>query len=291
MSRLLLLLLLITLSVNSQQRNQLQFFQTDWGRNVSWDAYCEKTKASGYDGIETWFPRKTEDRLALDNALKKHDLQVIYLAGADKTVDFETSLERYTQDLLMIVPFDPVAINSHTGSDFFTFEQNRAFIDAANTISKKNNIPIYHETHRSRFSFNLPDTEQYLKAIPDLKLTLDISHWMVVHESLLGDQDKNLEIVIDRTHHIHARVGHQEGPQVNDPQAPEWRNALNRHLDTWEKVIRKQWAENDRPLTITTEFGPPTYMPTLPYTQVPVTDQWKANVFIMEALKQRMGVK
>ncbi len=288
---LLLVILLTTLSSHSQQKNQIKFFQTDWGRNVSWDAFCEKTKAAGYDGIETWFPKKIEDRLALDKALEKYDLKVIYLAGADRNVDFETSLRRYTEDLMSIVSSAPVAINCHTGSDFFTFEQNKAFIDAANRISKENDIPIYHETHRSRFSFNLPDTEQYLKAIADLKLTLDISHWMVVHESLLEDQNKNLEEVIDRTHHIHARVGHQEGPQVNDPEAPEWQSTLNRHLDIWEKVIRKRWSENDKTFTITTEFGPPNYMPTLPYTQVPVADQWKANVFIMEALKKRMGVK
>ncbi|WP_373518647.1 sugar phosphate isomerase/epimerase family protein [Pricia sp.] len=288
---LLLGILLTSLPSYSQQKNQLQFFQTDWGRNVSWDAFCEKAKASGYDGIETWFPKKLVHRLAFDKALEKYDLKVIYLAGADKSVDFETSLRRYTEELMRIVASAPVAINCHTGGDFFTFEQNKAFIDTANKIAKENDIPIYHETHRSRFSFNLPDTEQYLKALPDLKLTLDISHWMVVHESLLEGQDENLGIVIDRTHHIHARVGHQEGPQVNDPAAPEWQNALNRHLDIWEKVIRKRWSENDEPFTITTEFGPPNYMPTLPYTQIPVTDQWKANIFIMEALKERMGVK
>ncbi len=287
----LVIILLTAFTSRSQQEHKLQFFQTDWGRSVSWDAFCERTKASGYDGIETWYPKELQSQLALHKALEKYDLKVIFLAGTDKTLDFETSLRRYTENLMSIASFAPVAINCHTGSDFFTFEQNKAFIDAANKIAKENGIPVYHETHRGRFSFNLPDTQTYLKAIPDLQLNLDISHWMVVHESLLENQDKNLELVIDRTHHIHARIGHAEGPQVNDPEAPEWQIALDRHLDIWEKVIRKRWAENDRPFTITTEFGPPAYMPTLPYTQVPVADQWKANVFIMQALKERMGVQ
>ncbi len=282
------MLLLSTLSSHSQQKNQLQFFQTDWGRNVSWDAFCEKTKAAGYDGIETWFPNNPENQKELKSALDKYGLTVGFLHGTDKSLPLEQGLKTYIENFMKIIAWKPVYINCHTGSDFFTFEQNKAFIDAANKIAKENGIPIYHETHRSRFSFNLPDTNRYLKAISDLKLTLDISHWMVVHESLLESQDKNLEEVIDRTYHIHARVGHAEGPQVNDPQAPEWQNALKRHLDIWETVIRKRWSENDRPFTITTEFGPPTYMQTLPYTQVPVTDQWKANVFIMEALKERM---
>ncbi|MCK5442661.1 MAG: sugar phosphate isomerase/epimerase, partial [Maribacter sp.] len=97
--------------------------------------------------------------------------------------------------------------------------------------------------------------------------------------------------VLNRSQHIHARVGFAEGPQVNDPEAPEWQKALNRHLDIWEKVIRKKWTESNRPFTITSEFGPPNYMPTLPYTRLPVADQWKANVFIMKALKERMNIE
>lgn len=286
----LLILLLTTLTSHSQQKNRLQFFQTDWGRNISWDAFCERTKASGYDGIETWFPKNPEEEKELKAALEKYGLAVGFLNGTDKSLPFDESLKAYTENFKKILAWKPVYINCHTGSDFFTFEQNKAFIDTATKISKEINIPIYHETHRGRFSFNLPDTEDYLKAIPDLKLNLDISHWMVVHESLLENQDIPLEVVIGRTHHIHARVGHAEGPQVNDPEAPEWQKALNRHLDIWEKVIRKRWQESDRPFTITSEFGPPAYMPTLPFTQVPVADQWKANVFIMGALKERLGI-
>lgn len=285
---ILLILLFIALPSNSQQKKQLQFFQTDWGRHLSWDAFCEKTKASDYDGIETWFPNDPKDQKELNAALEKHGLVVGFLNGTDTSIPFEESLKKYTENFKRIIAWKPVYINCHTGSDFYTFEQNRALIDAANRISKEHNIPIYHETHRGRFSFNLRDTEDYLKAIPELKLNLDISHWMVVHESLLENEDKRLSEVIDRTFHIHARVGHAEGPQVNDPEAPEWQKSLKRHLDIWEKTIRKRWNENDRPFTITTEFGPPAYMPTLPYTQVPVADQWKANVFIMEALKDRM---
>ncbi len=65
-------------------------------------------------------------------------------------------------------------------------------------------------------------TKQYIEKYPELKLTLDISHWCNVHESLLQDQQDTVNKALDRTEHIHARIGHQEGPQVNDPRAPEW---------------------------------------------------------------------
>ena len=279
-----------TLLGMAQSTKKVLFFQTDWGRSVSWDAFCERTKASGYDGLETWFPNNEKDQKELKAALEKYDLLVGFLNGTNKSIPFEESLAAYTNNFEKIAAWKPAYINCHTGNDFYSFEENQAFIDAANKAAKKYGVPVYHETHRGRFSFNLVDTKKYLKSIPELKLNLDISHWMVVHESLLTAQEDKLEEVMERTHHIHARVGHAEGPQVNDPQAPEWRKAVDRHLDIWEKIIRNKWKSQDT-FTVTTEFGPPDYMPTLPYSHLPVTDQWKANVYMMQALKQRLNLE
>ncbi len=284
-----ILISLVTLTSFSQQQ-KIEFFQTDWGRQVSWDAFCEKTKASGYDGLETWFPRDEKNQSELKSALEKYDLKVGFLNGTDKSMPFEESLKAYTEHFTTLLSWNPAYINCHTGNDFYTFSQNKAFIDAANKVEKEHDIPIYHETHRGRFSYNLPDTKKYIEAIPDLKMTLDISHWMVVHESLLENQEEELAAVLDRSYHIHARVGYAEGPQVNDPEAPEWRKAVDRHMNIWEKVIRQKWKTQEV-YTITTEFGPADYMPTLPYTRVPVADQWKANVYMMKAIKERLNIE
>jgi sugar phosphate isomerase/epimerase len=285
------LLLLFFLGTGAQETQKLRFYQTNWGNELSWDAFCGRTKASGYDGIEVWLPNDPESQEQLKNALEKYGLRIGFLNGTDKSIPFDQSLEAYTAHLKKLIAWKPDYINCHTGSDFFSFEENRAFIAAADRLAAESGIPIYHETHRGRFSYTLPQTLAYLEAITDLKLNLDISHWMVVHESLLEGKEDVLKTVIDRSHHIHARVGHAEGPQVNDPEAPEWKRALGRHLDIWEQVIRKQWSASERAFTITTEFGPADYMPTLPYTRLPVADQWKANLFIMKALKERLDVE
>lgn len=290
--RILLLVVctLFSISSFSQQTEKLEFYNTDWGRQISWDAFCEKTKAAGYDGLETWFPSDEKSRQELKAALEKYGLKVGFLNGTNKSLPYEESLKSYSEHFKTLIAWKPAYINCHTGNDFYSFEQNKAFIEAANKIAKENNIPIYHETHRGRFSYNLPDTKKYIQAIPDLKMTLDISHWMVVHESLLQNQDNELAEVLDRSYHIHARVGHAEGPQVNDPEAPEWKKAVDRHLDIWEKVIRQKWKTNST-YTITAEFGPADYMPTLPYTRVPVADQWKANLYMMKTLKERLNIE
>lgn len=289
----LLTLLFFPVYIQSQTQmaqERVLFFQTNWGNTLSWDLFCERTKASGYDGIEIWLPSGGEEQEQLRTALKKHGLLVAFLNGTDKSIPFEQSLRKYTDNLKVLLSWKPAFINCHTGSEFYSLEQNKAFIDSANHLGLKRNIPVYHETHRGRFSFSLSGTKEYVKSIPALKLNLDISHWMVVHESLLEDKDAALAEILDRTQHIHARIGHAEGPQVNDPEAPEWREALNRHLGIWEKVIRQKWRDNQKVFTITTEFGPPHYQPTVPYTQMPLSDQWKANVFMMKVIKERLGL-
>lgn len=285
--KMLILMLLFTQSVWTQ--NELLFFQTNWGFEGSWEAFFLKTKSSGYDGVEVWLPKNARVQQEVSKGLKKHQLKVIYLCGTNKSLSFKESLLAYENDLKRAIVQKPYAINSHTGSDFFSFEQNMKFLKLANDLSNKYNIPIHHETHRGRFSYALPETKRYLNSDSAFRLTLDISHWMVVHESLLAQQQQLLDEVTERTDHIHARVGFEEGPQVNNPQAPEWDKALNRHLSIWESIILSHW-KTGKPMTITTEFGPPNYLPTAPFTQKPLSDQWEANVFIMEAIKEQMNI-
>jgi hypothetical protein len=47
---------------------------------------------------------------------------------------------------------------------------------------------------------------------------------------MLDDQNETINLALSRTGHIHARIGHPEGPQVNDPRAPEWKNIVDTHL-------------------------------------------------------------
>jgi hypothetical protein len=43
----------------------------------------------------------------------------------------------------------------------------------------------------------------------------------------------------------------------------------------------------EQTITILTEFGPPDYMPVLPYTRLPVANQWEINVYMLNLLRKR----
>jgi sugar phosphate isomerase/epimerase len=270
---------------------KLKLLATNWGFAGTLDEYCAKVKKEGYDGIEIWWPLEKKDQDELFGCLKKHSLEVGFLcAGSDS--NYQKHFDQFVQMVDAAANENiqrPLYINCHSGKDYFSFEQGKNFIDHTIALSKATGIKICHETHRSRLLFAAPVAKNYMEKIPDLRVTFDVSHWCNVHESLLADQPETLEMTLQRVDHIHARIGHAEGPQVNDPRAPEWEAAVKAHLAWWDRVVEIKKQKGDT-LTILTEFGPPDYMPTLPYTRQPLADQWGVNVYMMHLLRNRYPV-
>jgi sugar phosphate isomerase/epimerase len=271
---------------NSPAENfSLYILATNWGFEGSWEEFALKVKTAGYDGVEVWFPGDEKSRIDFFAAMKKHKLTYGFLvAGSDK--DPAKHLEQFKDALSTAVNSKPLYINCHSGKDYFSFDQNKKIIDHSYQISKESGVPVYHETHRGRILYSAPIARTFVETNSALRLTLDISHWCNVHESLLADQEENVSLALSRTDHIHARIGHAEGPQVNDPRAPEWESAVKAHFAWWDKVVDKKRKEGQR-ITFLTEFGPADYMQTLPYTRQPVADQWAINVYMMEVLRKR----
>jgi len=261
---------------------------TNWGWEGTLDAYCAKAKKEGYDGIEIWWPMEAPAQKELFTALKDHGLEVGFLCAGNQA-DYGAHLELFkkmTEAAATNTVQRPLYINCHSGRDYFSFEQNKALLDHTRALAARTGVIICHETHRSRMLFAAPVARHYLESDPDLRVTFDVSHWCNVSESLLEDQASTVDLALSRVDHIHARIGHPEGPQVNDPRAPEWKAAVDAHFAWWDKVVARKKKEGKR-LTILTEFGPPDYMPTLPYTRQPLGDQWAINAYMMRVLRSR----
>lgn len=266
----------------------LKIMATNWGFPGTIDQFCAAAKREGYDGIEVWWPNEPGAQEDLFSALKKHSLEVGFLCGGSQPgwkehLDF---FKKVTTAAAHNPAQRPLYINCHSGRDHFTTEQNKHFIEHTAPLSTESGVKICHETHRSRILFAAHIARQFIEANPSLRLTLDISHWCNVHETMLADQEETVGMALAHTEHIHARIGHPEGPQVNDPRAPEWEAIVKQHFDWWDTVIERKKKAGER-MTILTEFGPPDYMPTLPYTRQPVADQWAINVHMMKLLRQR----
>lgn len=264
---------------------ELLIMATNWGYSGSWAEFAKKVKQLGYDGMEVWCPSDLQERETLAKALKENSLQVGFLVGGSDS-DPKKHFQQFKESLGHASEWKPLYINCHSGRDYFSYEDNRRFIDLTKEVSSQSQVPIYHETHRSRILYSAPVARQFMENLPDLRLTFDVSHWCNVHETLLEDQNETLSVAIQRTDHIHARIGHAEGPQVNDPRAPEWKKAMEAHFAWWDKIVEIKKREGKR-MTILTEFGPLDYMPSLPYTRQPLSNQWEINTFMLETLRKR----
>ncbi len=275
------------LFANKSTTMKVKFYCPRWGAPDSWDAFCARVKQAGYDGVETNVPFEEKEKQEVLGALKTHGLELIGQYYQSNERDFDAHSKSYEKYLRHLVACGATFINCQTGKDYFPFEWNKKLIEQAARVSAETGVKIIHETHRGKALFAAHVARPFIEQIPGLRLTLDISHWCNVHESLLSDQQETVDLALGRTDHIHSRVGYPEGPQVSDPRAPEWSDALNAHLGWWDKVVALRQKDGAGQLTILTEFGPPDYLHTLPYTRQPVASQWDINVHMMNFLKKR----
>jgi len=123
-------------------------------------------------------------------------------------------------------------INCHGGNDYWNVKDADKFFNAVLPWIDQVPVPITFETHRGRWLYSPWSTKDYVPQFDGkLKLCADYSHFVNVaeiHPSAKPIMDC-FDILNPFVHHIHARVGFEEGPQVNDPRAPEWDSYVNSH--------------------------------------------------------------
>jgi sugar phosphate isomerase/epimerase len=267
---------------------KIQFFCPRWGsEDLPWNIFCKKVKNAGYDGVEAGIPFEETEKNSIVSALKENDLLLVgqYYQSFEK--DFNEHYTNYEKYLRNIISVNPILIDAQTGKDYYTAEQNGLLFQLAQKIATDTGISIAHETHRNKALFAAHVAEQLLRQNEYVKITADFSHWCCVAETLLEDQQEALQLACSRAIHIHARVGHAQAPQVNEPRAEEWKLTVETHLQWWDAIVANRKKEGAELLTITTEFGPAPYLPALPHSMVPVANQWDINEYMLKTLKQR----
>lgn len=259
---------------------KLTLFRHLWGVAGTWDQEFPRFREAGYEGIESRMPppeRAGEFRALL----RQHGFAYIpqvFTEGATPR-EHVASLRLQVEEAKT---FQPLFINAHSGRDAFSEAESIEFFEGALAVEAAAGVRIAHETHRGRILFNPWITSRLLARFEPLRLCCDYSHWVCVCERLLDDQAAIFRQCADRCLHLHARVGYEHGPQVPDPRAPEYRRHLEAHEAWWQLIWQAQQARGDTVSTLTPEFGPPGYLHTLPFTEVPVSDlraicDWQAQ--------------
>lgn len=238
----------------------LQVFRSLWGceSHVPYSSLATigerlaLLKTTGYDGVEASLAdlgSSTAERRGVVQALRDTGLQLI-VGAYSSWVDYDATdwrdlhtgvdgqlhtLEAQLQQIESLGAEGVLQkINVHSGSDAWTEEQARQYFARALPLGAGLGVPVSHETHRGRPLANLFVCHRLCEEHPELRLTLDASHWFLVCERLVGSmysdsllgksdvpglaggsyEEAVLELLCARVDHIHARIGTPESPQV-----------------------------------------------------------------------------
>jgi sugar phosphate isomerase/epimerase len=272
---------------------ELRLFKTLWGYTGSVAEAIEDGRQSHFDGLEGPAPATASECREFHKKMTDAGLDYIAeicTAGGyvpDRRASLSEHLESLQRRAAAAAECQPLFLAVIAGCDAWSAAQSVEFFGKALEAGTEHGLTLSFETHRSRSLFNPWITRDILQQLPALKLTCDFSHWCVVCERLIDTEPDVIALCAGRAHHIHARVGYDQGPQVPHPAAPEHQDALAAHEAWWTQIWESQLARGVAISTMTPEFGPDGYMHCLPFTGAPVADPGQINTWMAGRQKRR----
>lgn len=270
---------------------RLLLFRSLWTNGFDLVAALRDCRAGTFDGVEGPVPAgaapRAEFAAALAAAAVPFIAEIVTGGGYVPTeASAERQLEEFRRQAGAALECRPLFLTVLGGCDAWPLAQSVEFLGQAMACAAELGVVASFETHRSRPTFHPWATRRLLEQLPALRLTCDFSHWCCVCERLvLETEPEILALCAARAHHVHARVGYAQGPQVPHPAAPEHRAALEAHERWWDAVWR---AQADRQtLTMTPEFGPDGYLQRRPFTDEPAADLDAINGWMAERQRER----
>nr|WP_143101060.1 TIM barrel protein [Paenibacillus sp. 1_12] len=157
-------------------------------------------------------------------------------------------------------------VNSQVMSSFLIGQPAIDLLDGLVQAGRSAQMPYFVETHRGRVTQDLHRTVEYVRAVSDLRLTIDLSHYIVAgevtgsDESVLNKVSELFDSLLERTSSIHARVSNGEQVQVDIGSGGE--HPMVPHFMGWWQRGMGYWLKDAQPgdvLPFVTELGPPDY--------------------------------
>lgn len=276
---------------------RLDIFKTLWGHQGSYAEAAAQAQEAGFAGLEATLPAAPAQQRELAAALRDAHLGYIgeVYTGGWYVPDRRAPPERHLADIAAALAaadaLVPRFVTAIAGCDAWPLDTSLRFFDDALRLADHSGHALVFETHRSRTLFNPWVAVELLRRLPELRLTADFSHWFVVCERALDDEPEAMDFIASRVHHIHARVGYDQGPQVPHPAAPEYARWLEAHQRLWQSVWQSQRSRGYTVTTLTPEFGPDGYLHEQPFTREPVADLWEVNRWMASAERKHFAAR
>jgi hypothetical protein len=163
------------------------------------------------------------------------------------------------------------------------------YLEGWRRLAREAGIAVHVETHRDRMTTDLFFTLHLLDCFPDLRLTADLSHYVVGREfawPVSADNHAMMHRLLDNSWGIHGRIASREQVQVQSsfPQHQGW---VELFMGWWEYGMRswRRRAGPDATLTFLVELGPPTYAIT-GADGYELSDRWQESLVMMQMVRE-----
>ncbi len=130
-------------------------------------------------------------------------------------------------------------VTIHAGTGLEDDDAALRLLDAAVVVADRLGITAAVETHRATVTQDMARTVGFVRRLPDLRFTADLSHWYCGQEMVYGDFAAKVEFiapVLERVRLVHARIaepGCIQAPVVADPALPH----VAHFLEMWRRIF------------------------------------------------------
>lgn len=162
------------------------------------------------------------------------------------------------------------------------------YIEGWRRLAHDARIPVHIETHRDRMTTDLHFTLHLLDCFPDLRLTADLSHYVVGREfawPIADEHHRLMHRICDKAWGFHGRVASREQVQVqiSFPHMQHW---VDLFMGWWEYGFRswRRRAPQDATLTFLCELGPKEYAIT-GRDGYELSDRWEEALMMKDMIR------
>ncbi|MGC4045595.1 MAG: sugar phosphate isomerase/epimerase [Armatimonas sp.] len=267
---------------------RLRVQQTWWGMNklpmnsaTEWTLEEKLTKVAGagFEGLEAWLTPDIEEPIA--SGCKSRGLHLALGHRPYKPEDTKKVVEqalRVGAAYIMAQPADA----------YTSLKDVVTLVTEGRKMANDAGLCYFVETHRGNFTETIPQTLALIEAVPDIRITADLSHFVVVGEFYGWDDERAHERmmpILERVAHIHGRISNGEQVQVDcgDGSTP-WARFF---VKLWTIAI-KNWLTGASPgdiLPFSSELGPPRYAITTPDGKE-ISDRWEQAILMGKLIRE-----
>lgn len=248
---------------------------TEW----TLDEKMSRTKEAGFEHIECWLDEAGQrevpplvERYGLKLALGHRPNTV------EDTLKLVETAARLKAQWVLCQP----------GTAYHSLDDIVRIVRAGAQAAADNGLCYFVETHRNNFTETIPQTLQLIEAVPEIKITADFSHFVVVGEFYGWDGEGALERmqpIIDKVAHIHGRISNGEQVQVDVGDGST--DPARFFVKLWTAIFTA-WKKTAQPgdiIPFSSELGPPRYAITLPDGRE-FSDRWEQSLVLKKLAEE-----